>query len=46
MDILEIFEGTMTVKQMGYAIFLYMVALVIFGILAVTVIHRFGWQWL
>ena len=46
MDILEIFEGEMTTKQMGIVMIIYMVALVIFGILAVTVIHSLGWQWL
>ena len=46
MDIWNFFEGEMTIKQMGIVIVVYMVALVIFGILAVIVIHRLGWQWL
>jgi len=46
MDILKIFEGEMTTKQMGIVIIIYMVALVVFGILAVIVIHGLGWQWL
>ena len=46
MGILEIFEGEMTTKQMGIAIIVYMVALVIFGALAVIVIHGLRWQWL
>ena len=40
------FEGEMTTKQMGVIMILYMLALVLFGVLAVIVIHGLGWQWL
>jgi len=46
MDILKIFEDEMTTKQMGIVISVYMLALLIFGVLAVIVIHGLGWQWL
>ncbi|WP_198664633.1 hypothetical protein [Halorubrum sp. 48-1-W] len=46
MGISDILEGEMTTKQMGVIMILYMVGLVVFGALAVIVIHGLGWQWL
>jgi hypothetical protein len=46
MGALDILEGEMTTKQMGGIMILYMVALTIFGVLAVIVIHGLRWQWL
>ncbi|MFC5279409.1 hypothetical protein ACFPM1_11680 [Halorubrum rubrum] len=46
MGVSDILEGDMTTKQMGVIMILYMVALAIFGVLAVVVIHVLGWQWL
>ena len=46
MEILNMFKGEMTTKQMGVIMILYMVALAVFGVVAVIVIHGFGWQWL
>lgn len=46
MSISDIFDGEMTTKQMGVVMALYMVVLVVFGALAVIVIHGLGWQWL
>ena len=46
MGMLDIFKGEMSTKQMGIVVAVYMVALVVFGALAVLVIHGLGWQWL
>lgn len=46
MRILNMLEGEMTEKQMGIIMILYMVALAVFGALAVIVIHGLRWQWL
>jgi hypothetical protein len=46
MGVLDILEDDMTVKQMGAIMILYLVALAIFGVVAVIVIHGLGWQWL
>jgi len=46
MRISDALEGEMTIKQMGVIMILYMAALVVFGALAVIVIHGLGWQWL
>ncbi|WP_180271781.1 hypothetical protein [Halorubrum persicum] len=46
MRISDALQGEMTMKQMGVIMILYMAALVVFGALAVIVIHRLGWQWL
>lgn len=46
MGFLDILEDDMTAKQMGVIMILYMVALAVFGVLAVIVIHGLGWQWL
>lgn len=40
------FEGEMTTKQMGVIMIIYMLALAVFGVVAVIVIHGFRWQWL
>jgi len=46
MRISDALEGEMTIKQMGVIMILYLAALVVFGALAVIVIHGLGWQWL
>jgi len=46
MRFLEIFKGEMTTKQMGVVMAVYMLALAVFGVVAVVVIHGLGWQWL
>lgn len=46
MGILDTPDDEMTTKQMGIVMILYMVALAVFGALAVFVIHGLRWQWL
>ncbi|SNR35658.1 hypothetical protein SAMN06264855_103157 [Halorubrum vacuolatum] len=44
MGLSDILEGEMTTKQMGLIMIFYMLALTVFGILAVMLIHGYGWR--
>jgi hypothetical protein len=46
MEILDMPDEEMTIRQMGVIIVLYMAGTAAFGVLAVIVIHGLGWQWL
>lgn len=44
-EVNHVFEDDMSDRQMGVIIVLWMAGLVIFGALAVALIHVVGWQW-